>query len=201
MSQPGISPGARAEKTPGFEMHRCLAIHSRRSRNHPCKFRETRQKGEWDPCFEDELTLGLLICLASSLQGQLPTVSDALAAALKGTQASAVVVDQSTGRMLAQTGRPLWSLPGSAIKPLLLEYALKHGIVRTDTEVYCRRHLHIAGRALPCTHPAGQPVFTAERALARRPQGAVGDWTSRDAVRDAGLFTTLILSVITGIQL
>ena len=50
--------------------------------------------------------------------------------------------------------------------PLLLEYALEHGVVRADTEVYCRRKLNIAGRALPCAHPADQPVFTAERALA-----------------------------------
>ena len=58
------------------------------------------------------------------------------------------------------------SLPGSAIKPLLLAYALDHGIVHAGTEVYCRRDLHLAGRALPCTHPADRPVFTAERALA-----------------------------------
>ena len=86
--------------------------------------------------------------------------------AMDGTSASVVVLDQSTGAVLAQTGRQGFSSPGSVIKPLLLNFALEHGIVSEHTEVYCRRNLKIAGRALPCTHPAEQPVFTAERALA-----------------------------------
>ena len=36
----------------------------------------------------------------------------------------------------------------------------------SDTEVYCRRDLHVGARSLPCTHPASLPVFTAESALA-----------------------------------
>jgi penicillin-binding protein 2 len=93
-------------------------------------------------------------------------VRDALAQALRGTQASAVVLDWQTGVVLASAGKPRRGAPGSAIKPLLLAYALEHGIVRPDMEVYCRRNLHVGGRALPCTHPADQPVFTAQRALA-----------------------------------
>ena len=56
--------------------------------------------------------------------------------------------------------------PGSAIKPLLLQYALQHGIVRPETEVYCHRNLHVGDRSLPCTHPADHPVFNAQSALA-----------------------------------
>jgi cell division protein FtsI/penicillin-binding protein 2 len=117
-------------------------------------------------------------------------VGEALSQALGQTQASAVVVDWTTGRVLATAGARgrgdmesatgsalgsglgsglesgLRSAVGSAVKPLLLEYALEHGIVSAQTEVYCRRNLHVGARALPCTHPADDPVFTAERALA-----------------------------------
>jgi cell division protein FtsI/penicillin-binding protein 2 len=114
-------------------------------------------------------------------------VGEALGQALRQTQASAVVLDWTTGRVLATAGARgrgdiesglgssapesglgsgLESAVGSAVKPLLLEYALEHGIVSAQTEVYCRRNLHVGARALPCTHPADDPVFTAERALA-----------------------------------
>jgi membrane peptidoglycan carboxypeptidase len=97
-------------------------------------------------------------------------VGEALSRTLRGTQASAVVLDARAGTVLASTGGSsrgdLESAPGSVLKPLLLEFALEHGIVRPEMEVYCRRNLHIGGRALPCTHPADNPVFTAERALA-----------------------------------
>jgi cell division protein FtsI/penicillin-binding protein 2 len=111
------------------------------------------------------LSFSLLI-LASSLHAQQSPLAGALLRALNGTQASGVVLDQATGAVLAQAGKQHSALLGSAIKPLLLEYALEHGVVRADTEVYCRRNLNIAGHALPCMHPADQPVFTAERALA-----------------------------------
>jgi cell division protein FtsI/penicillin-binding protein 2 len=102
-------------------------------------------------------------------------VAEALAQALRGTQASAVVLDARTGAVLARAGEhgrdgleatAKESAPGSVLKPLLLEYALEHGIVRPQTQVYCRRNLRVDGRALACTHPADDPVFTAERALA-----------------------------------
>lgn len=80
--------------------------------------------------------------------------------------ASATVLDLRNGAVLASAGPAAGGAPGSTLKPLLLQYALDHGIVRPETEVYCRRNLHIAGRALPCTHPSDQPVFDAESALA-----------------------------------
>jgi len=105
----------------------------------------------------------LLACCVP--MGALP-VAEALAGALRGTQASAVVLDLQTGAVVASVGEQRRSAPGSAIKPLLLEYALEHGIVRAEMQVYCRRNLHVGGKALPCSHPADQPVFTAESALA-----------------------------------
>ncbi len=113
-----------------------------------------------------QLLFGLLLFLAASLHAQKLPPTDALRRALRDTQASAVVLDQATGVVLAEAGKERSALLGSAIKPLLLEYALEHGVVRADTVVYCRRNLNVGGRALPCTHPADQPVFTAQRALA-----------------------------------
>ena len=104
--------------------------------------------------------------LSVALGARALPVAVALAQALHGTQASAVVLDPRTGAALASVGKLRRGSPGSTIKPLLLEYALEHGIVSAGMEVYCRRDLHVSGRALPCTHPPDQPVFTAESALA-----------------------------------
>jgi cell division protein FtsI/penicillin-binding protein 2 len=117
------------------------------------------------------LALPCFVAAAGTMPGQRPTnVAGALSHALQGTSATALVLDQATGRVLAEVEAPVNqeapSLPGSAIKPLLLAYALEHGIVREDMEVYCRPSLRVAGRGLPCTHPAERPAFTAERALA-----------------------------------
>lgn len=109
-------------------------------------------------------------------------VKDALTQALRGSQASAVVLDTQTGAVLASAGKPRRATPGSAIKPLLLEYALEHGIVNPEMEVYCRRNLHVGGRALPCTHPADHPVFTAESALAE----SCNTWFAEMARRFSG---------------
>ncbi|HEY0795311.1 MAG TPA: penicillin-binding transpeptidase domain-containing protein [Acidisarcina sp.] len=103
---------------------------------------------------------------AQSYEGRRAELKIALSEALKGTQASAVVLDQKAAGTLAEIEPARRGLPGSAIKPLLLAYALSHHIVLEDTQVYCRRNLRVAGRALPCTHPADEPRFTAERALA-----------------------------------
>jgi membrane peptidoglycan carboxypeptidase len=110
------------------------------------------------------ITLAIVVAINTSLHSQSP--SEKLALALKGTQASGVVLDIQSGRVIAQFGRMPSATPGSVLKPLLLQYALDHNIIRADTQAYCRRDLHIAGRNLACTHPADQPVFTAESALA-----------------------------------
>lgn len=115
------------------------------------------------------LSVGLqLLASARTLHAQQqPVIARALAKALHGTSATAIVLDMKTGSVVVRSGPPeVPALPGSAIKPLLLDYALEHGIVREEMEVYCRRDLRVAGRKLACTHPAEQPVFTAERALA-----------------------------------
>jgi len=112
------------------------------------------------------ILLSALVLGASCVSAQTSAVQRDLSAALQGTQASAVVVDLRTGALLAQSGVARTAAPGSVIKPLLLSYALDHDIVRPETEVYCRRNLRLGHRDLACTHPADQPVFNAESALA-----------------------------------
>jgi membrane peptidoglycan carboxypeptidase len=106
-----------------------------------------------------------MLC-SGTLAAQSSSVPAALNAALRGTQASGVVLETRSGTLLASVGQERSGTPGSVIKPLLLQYALDHGVVRPETQVYCRRDLRIGARALPCTHPADQNVFTAETALA-----------------------------------
>jgi cell division protein FtsI/penicillin-binding protein 2 len=107
----------------------------------------------------------------------------ALADALRGTQASAVVLDWRTGAVLAQAGGEVSATPGSAIKPLLLDDALEHGIVRPETQVYCRRDLMVGKLSLPCTHPADETVFTARSALAE----SCNTWFAAMARRFSGV--------------
>lgn len=110
------------------------------------------------------LAIPLLIAGARNAGGL--AAKTALANALQGTQASAVVLDSRTGVVLATIGNLPRDAPGSAIKPLLLSYALEHGIVHPETEVYCRRNLKVGSLSLSCTHPQDQKVFMAENALA-----------------------------------
>jgi cell division protein FtsI/penicillin-binding protein 2 len=100
--------------------------------------------------------------------GQMPaeTLQTALAQALRITQASAVVLDLKTGSTVAVVGKSRSATPGSTLKPLLLDYALRHGIVTPQTKVFCHRDLRVGELSLPCTHPAAEDVFTAEMALA-----------------------------------
>lgn len=100
------------------------------------------------------------------LQAQSVQTANALSIALKGTQASGVVLDMRTGGVLGELGPERRATTGSATKPFFLEYGLEHGVVTANTEVYCRRDLRVGGRELRCSHPANMPVFTAETALA-----------------------------------
>jgi cell division protein FtsI/penicillin-binding protein 2 len=113
-----------------------------------------------------KLLLSAVLCLASSAPTLALSVKRALASATSGTQASAIVLDAKTGNILASVGDTRGGAPGSVIKPLLLVYALQHGVVSADTSVYCRRTLKVGDRFLPCTHPPDQTVFTAASALA-----------------------------------
>jgi len=107
-----------------------------------------------------------VFAIAAVLPLSAETPREALRHALAHTQASAVVVDIATGKVVTQEGLSRRGTPGSTMKPFVLQYALDRGLVRKETQVYCRRDLKIAGRDFACTHPAGLPVFDAETALA-----------------------------------
>ena len=121
------------------------------------------------------------LLLSATARADSATPRD-LASALEGTSATGIVVDMRSGAVLASIGGQPQGTPGSTLKPLLLEYALEHGVVNEQTQVYCRRNLHIGGRALPCTHPATQPVFDAESALAE----SCNTWFAAMAQRMSG---------------
>jgi membrane peptidoglycan carboxypeptidase len=116
--------------------------------------------------FVIHLSLGLSLLGTTCSEARASSAKAALASSLGGTQASAVVLDERSGALLATVGDARSSVPGSVIKPLLLAYALNHGIVRPEMSVYCQRKLKVGGRSLPCTHPADQVVLTARTALA-----------------------------------
>jgi cell division protein FtsI/penicillin-binding protein 2 len=93
-------------------------------------------------------------------------MQDHLNVALRGTQASAVILDFKTGRLVGELREMRRETPGSTLKPLILDYALRNNIIHPNTQIFCNRNLHIGGRPLPCTHPADANVFVAETALA-----------------------------------
>lgn len=109
----------------------------------------------------------LLVLLAGgTLLRAQTSAARALQQALQGTHAAGVVLDMQTGAVVARVGDAGPMLPGSTVKPMVLAWALRHGVVSAKTEVYCRRNLRIGGRALQCTHPGDVTVLRAETAIA-----------------------------------
>jgi cell division protein FtsI/penicillin-binding protein 2 len=119
---------------------------------------------------------GVLACIALACHGRAQdhkaawvsaqTLQHALTHALLDTRATAVVLRLSDGAVLARRGIEQAATPGSTIKPLLLSWALQHGVIKPDTTVFCRRSLMVGTQRLPCTHPPDQTTFTAQSALA-----------------------------------
>ena len=81
----------------------------------------------------------------------------AVTGAMPGKAGTAVVIDVSTGKVLAAyhldvAARRL-ALPGSAIKPFTLLALLESGKITSQTTLMCRRPLTIGGHNLDCSHP------------------------------------------------
>jgi cell division protein FtsI/penicillin-binding protein 2 len=86
--------------------------------------------------------------------------------ALRGTGASAVLLDVSEGKMLASYGAiDAASAPGSTRKPLVLQTALAAHVMTDRSATLCRGSLIIAGHNLACTHPRGILRMDARLAL------------------------------------
>lgn len=97
-------------------------------------------------------------------------VQDAVDRAMAGRQGAVVVLDVSSGRVLAAhrldvAARRL-AAPGSAIKPFTLAALLASGRFKEDTALACRREVRVAGRRLDCTHPQASAPLDAVAALA-----------------------------------
>ncbi len=108
----------------------------------------------------------LAACVLHVAAGAQVPGQAAVDAALRNTQASAVVLDVTTGNTLARYGGSANALPGSTLKPFLLAAALQKGIVTATITVSCRGGLKLDGRNLACTHPREMTVFAAQDALA-----------------------------------
>ncbi|MDR3762698.1 MAG: penicillin-binding transpeptidase domain-containing protein [Acidobacteriota bacterium] len=94
----------------------------------------------------------------------------AMRGAMQGRQGTAVVLDVSSGKVLAahdleRAGRRL-ARPGSAIKPFVLATLADRGLLKDDAGVHCTRRLTIAGRKLNCGHPAVGAALGPVEALA-----------------------------------
>jgi membrane peptidoglycan carboxypeptidase len=96
----------------------------------------------------------------------------ALSSALQSTPAVGVVVDVTSGRLLATVNgeEAQLSTPGSILKPLFLAAALEQKEVLPQTTVFCRRTLYITDQSrewnMACTHPQTNVAFAAREALA-----------------------------------
>lgn len=87
---------------------------------------------------------------------------------LRGSSASAIVLDVADGKTLASyhlTAAPPQE-PGSALKPLIAAIALKSGTVTARTEVQCSGTLTIGQHNLRCSHPRAITIFDLQHAIA-----------------------------------
>jgi cell division protein FtsI/penicillin-binding protein 2 len=112
------------------------------------------------------LLAGTCPCLPQSV----PTWTTAVSAASKlAPQARIVVLDVSTGSLLAatrlsQAARTL-AAPGSTLKPLVLYGLVAANHWDPSRRIACTRKLTIAGHSLNCSHPPSDPM-DARQALA-----------------------------------
>lgn len=116
-----------------------------------------------------------LILVASLLPLALPAqqtgpsgFQHAVDRALVATEASAVVLDVSTGRVLAgfNLNAAAPRAPGSALKPFVAAIALRAEAVTDHTTVECHGTLRIDGHNLACSHPRSMTIFDLHQAIA-----------------------------------
>jgi penicillin-binding protein 2 len=121
------------------------------------------------------LALAWLACfgvsaLGQTLSGRPAELDKAVARAMRGRRGSAVVLDVSSGRILAAlnlagAARRL-ARPGSTVKPFTLLALLSSGAVNPSSHFTCRRKVVVAGHRLDCSHPEPAEGLDAVSALA-----------------------------------
>jgi cell division protein FtsI/penicillin-binding protein 2 len=118
-----------------------------------------------------------------------PPFRHALHTALAGTPASALVLDISSGSLLAaekpENAAQIRSAPGSILKPFFLAGALESGAIQPQTTVMCHRDLRVLGHNLSCSHPQTGVAFNAEEALAYSCNTYFADLASRLSAEQA----------------
>lgn len=113
------------------------------------------------------LVLLVIFAMHASGSGGHDTIIQTLRESLSSSSDTALVMDISSGRVLAEAGDiEVSSAPGSLLKPLLLLYALEHGVLQPSARIWCRRTLRVRGKDLGCTHPMSGSPLTPEQALA-----------------------------------
>lgn len=125
----------------------------------------------------------------SQAMADRPSFQHALHKALAGTPGSALVLDISSGSLLAtekpENAAQVRSAPGSILKPFFLAAALESGAVQPQTTVMCHRNLRVLGHNLSCSHPQTDVAFNAGEALAYSCNTYFADLASRLSAEQA----------------
>ena len=111
------------------------------------------------------LPLLLLVSLTPA-SARSTWASAVLAASHSAPQARIVLLDATTGHLLAsahlaEAARTL-AAPGSTLKPLALFQLIRAGRWQPARRVACSRQLHVSGHALNCSHPPASPMDAVE---------------------------------------
>jgi cell division protein FtsI/penicillin-binding protein 2 len=99
-----------------------------------------------------------------------PTLQSAADGAMAGHPGALVVVDVSSGAILASVNLPLAAhgleRPGSTVKPFVLMALLEAYKVNPEERLLCKRPLVIGGARMDCTHSTNVTQLNADDAIA-----------------------------------
>src|SRR5262249_54382004 len=117
--------------------------------------------------------VSILLTGAPSVGRQTGTSSalDArLARIMAGKSGAAVVMDVSSGKIMAESNLRVAALrvtaPGSTLKPFVMLQLLERGQVDPEQRMVCRRRLTLVGRNMDCTHSPAVTNLNAADAIA-----------------------------------
>jgi cell division protein FtsI/penicillin-binding protein 2 len=102
--------------------------------------------------------------------GEPGTLGPIVTEVMAGKAGAVVVVDVSSGRILAQSNLKMAAqrvtAPGSTVKPFVLLELLQSGKLDPEQHLVCRRTLTLAGKRLDCTHSPAVTNLDAADAIA-----------------------------------